>query len=495
MDFSDAIPCTGPAPAFSADKKHVACAQDYRVVVRDVETLAVVALFSCVDRIEHIAWSPAGDHLLCGLFKRATLQVFSVSDPEWTCTISEGLAGIVAAAWSPAGRHVLATCDFQVRLSVWSLDDQSCSYLPGPKHAHSGLAFNPDGSLLASLERSDCKDHVTLYNAESWQLAGRFALSTQDAAGLAWSPDGSAIAAWDAPAQGYRVCVHAPDGELLAESSGASAGGDGGLGAKSVAWSPSGQLLAVGDFDKEVRILNNATWSALATLPHPAVVTGPPTVVAYSEQEEDSGRRVLQEASNALTDIAAGRGAVRAKPEVRPRPMSRPGSRSVSRPSSPSKQPGAQWEEDLTADCSVDAKSRYVVAELPLRLPAVKAPLDKPNPRMGMGSVLWSFDGSYFVTRCDSLPTTVWVWDTTRLELAAVLVHCRAVRAAEWDPCGNRLALTTGSNKLYVWTPEGASVVHLPLSGFHASVLAWQPGGGCVLVRGRESFCCAYPAS
>jgi hypothetical protein len=58
-----------------------------------------------------------------------------------------------------------------------------------------------------------------------------------------------------------------------------------------------------------------------------------------------------------------------------------------------------------------------------------------------------------------------------------------------------RLALTTGSNKLYVWTPEGASVVHLPLSGFHASVLAWQPGGGCVLVCGRESFCCAYPAS
>ena len=131
----------------------------------------------------------------------------------------------------------------------------------------------------------------------------------------------------------------------------------------------------------------------------------------------------MQEASNALADIAAGRGAARAKPEVRPRAMSRPSSRSVSRPASPSKQPGtllrgaapelhrpapavltrvgrasgcsgarpaalhagAQWEEDLTADCSVDAKSRYVVAELPLRLPAVKAPLDKPNPRMGMG--------------------------------------------------------------------------------------------------------------
>lgn len=96
-----------------------------------------------------MAWSPDSDHVLCGLYRRATVQVFSASDPEWTATISEGPAGVVAARFAPGGQHVLLTSDFQVRLSVWSLADQSCAYLRGPKHPCAGLAFSPDGSLLA----------------------------------------------------------------------------------------------------------------------------------------------------------------------------------------------------------------------------------------------------------------------------------------------------------------------------------------------------------
>ena len=158
MDFTDAVSYSGPQPVFSPDRKLLASAEGYRLVVRAADSLAVVSLCSCLDRVESISWGPDSDHLLCGLFKRATVQVFCVSDPDWACNIAEGLAGVVAARWTPDGQHILLTSDFAVRLSVWSLVDQSCVYLRGPKHVQAGLAFSPDGSQLAVAHVSGSND-------------------------------------------------------------------------------------------------------------------------------------------------------------------------------------------------------------------------------------------------------------------------------------------------------------------------------------------------
>lgn len=79
MDFTDRLAYSGPQPVFSPNRRLLASADGYRLVVRAADSLAVVALCSCLDRIENIAWSPDSDHLLCGLFHRATVQVFCVS--------------------------------------------------------------------------------------------------------------------------------------------------------------------------------------------------------------------------------------------------------------------------------------------------------------------------------------------------------------------------------------------------------------------------------
>lgn len=42
------------------------------------------------------------------------LQVWSIEQPEWTCKIDEGSAGLCAVRWSPDGRHILTTADFYV---------------------------------------------------------------------------------------------------------------------------------------------------------------------------------------------------------------------------------------------------------------------------------------------------------------------------------------------------------------------------------------------
>jgi WD40 repeat protein len=106
--------------------------------------------------------------------------------------------------------------------------------------------------------------------------------------------------------------------------------------------------------------------------------------------------------------------------------------------------------------------------------------------------VAWSHDGSFMATRCDSMPSAVWVWETGRLELACLLLQTRAVRAFAWCPTQNRLVLCTGDSKLYLWSPDGASCVHVPLPGFRASGLCWHPDGESLVLTSRDEFCCAY---
>ena len=280
MDFSDALPLLGPPPEFSPDGRLVAAAEaPHRLVVRDAGTLEAVAVFALLDRSpDRVAWAPDSDHLLCTLPARAVVTAFSVSDSAWTCTISEGVAGVVAARWSPSGAHVLVTTDFGVRLGVWSLVEQACLSLPGPKQqASASLEFSPDGTQLAVLQvrvpparreggdtrgvrpapptptphplpqRSNCKDVLALYDARTWQQVARFPLVTQDAAGVAFAPDGEALVVWDSAVYGHLLAVYTPHGERLAEYSAHKEL----LGIKAApAWSTSGQLLAVGSYDQ-----------------------------------------------------------------------------------------------------------------------------------------------------------------------------------------------------------------------------------------------------
>jgi len=75
-----------------------------------------------------------------------------VKDPDWTCKIDEGPAGVNAPRWSPDGQNIILVADFQIRLTIWSLVNRSCLHINGPKFADRGLAFSPDGSVMALLE-------------------------------------------------------------------------------------------------------------------------------------------------------------------------------------------------------------------------------------------------------------------------------------------------------------------------------------------------------
>lgn len=176
MDFSETYRFSGPVPVCSPNGKYIAAATEYRMVVRDALTTQVVQIYSCIDKISDVQWCPNSTYIMCGLVKRAIVQVWSVPEPGWTCKIDEGLAGAEAVQWSPDGLHILVTADFQIRcmlprrvpqqqrpdqlgpidcacrITIWSLASKSFVYISGPKHATRGIKFSPDGKYMAVAE-------------------------------------------------------------------------------------------------------------------------------------------------------------------------------------------------------------------------------------------------------------------------------------------------------------------------------------------------------
>ncbi|KAG6415977.1 hypothetical protein SASPL_123398 [Salvia splendens] len=444
MEFTETFKQTGPC-AFSPNATFLAVAVDYRLVIRDVHTLKVVQLFSCLDKITYIEWALDSEYILCGLYKRPMLQAWSLAQPEWTCKIDEGPAGISYARWSPDSRHILTTSEFQLRLTVWSLLNTACIHLQWPKHGSKGVSFTKDGKFAAICTRRDCKDYVNLLSCHTWEIMGVFAVDTLDLADIQWSPDDSAIVIWDSILE-YKVLIYSPDGRCLSKYQAYESG----LGVKSVSWSPCSQFLAVGSYDQMIRVLNHLTWKVFAEFTHLSNVRGPCAAAVFKEVDEPL---LLDMSELSLSDEFIQRSA------------------------------------DNGAETCIQV--RYDVLEVPVTLPTQKPPADKPNPKQGIGLMSWSSDSQYMCTRNDNMPTVVWVWDVQRLELAAILIQKDPVRAAAWDSTCCRLVLCTGSSNLYMWTPSGAYCINAPFPQLSVLDLKWNLDGSCLILKDKDSFCCA----
>ncbi|PNJ47926.1 WRAP73 isoform 4 [Pongo abelii] len=251
MNFSEVFKLSSLLCKFSPDGKYLASCVQYRLVVRDVNTLQILQLYTCLDQIQHIEWSADSLFILCAMYKRGLVQVWSLEQPEWHCKIDEGSAGLVASCWSPDGRHILNTTEFHLRITVWSLCTKSVSYIKYPKACLQGITFTRDGRYMALAERRDCKDYVSIFVCSDWQLLR------------------------------YKILLYSLDGRLLS----AYSAYEWSLGIKSVAWSPSSQFLAVGSYDGKVRILNHVTWKMITEFGHPATINNP-KIVVYKEAEK-----------------------------------------------------------------------------------------------------------------------------------------------------------------------------------------------------------------
>ena len=295
---------------------------------------------------------------------------------------------------------------------------------------------------MALAERRDCKDYISVFDCHNnWELLRNFAVDTEDLAGLAWSPDGKVLCVWDSVLY-YKVLLYSIDGRQVATYSSY----EDALGVKRVQWSPSSQFLAIGSYDQKVRVLNHLTWRIVAEHDHPSTVDFT-NVVVYTETES---KPLLPMGKEALA-------------------------------------PGA------SAANMFQSQSKYETTETPVTVPSIKPDPEKPNPKLGVGTVLFSPDCKYMVTKNDNMPNAVWIWDVARLCLAVLLLQVNPVREMAWDPQQSRLAVCTGNGKLYLWSMAGCVSVTVPgETNFTVQKLSWHPNGKSLALIGSTHFCLCY---
>ncbi|KAL8578312.1 hypothetical protein ACOMHN_005703 [Nucella lapillus] len=442
MNFSELFRQSDLLCGYSPNGKYLVSCVDYRLVVRDVDTLQIQQLFSCQDAIEHMEWSPDSLFILCGMFKRGIVQVWSLENPDWHCKIDEGSAGLTAVRWSPDSRHILTTADFHLRITVWSLTNKSVSYIRYPKKCDQGVDFSKDGKYMGLAERRDCKDYISIFSCDGWCLVKHFESETEDLSGLQWSPDSRVICAWDSCLY-YRIVLYSLDGRLL----GSYSAYDSALGIKTVAWAPSSQFLVLGSYDEKIRILGHVTWKQIYTFAHPNPAQGNNLVVYREVTHSTKAKDTPAPSTTTPTSLFTG-------------------------------------------------QSRYELESCPVSIPTEEPPSKKANPRKGVSKVAFSANSKYFCSVNDNMPRVLWIWNVCQLQLCAVLIQDSAIDFVSWDPQKARLAVCTGSSKLYMWSPEGCLCVDVPAeASFKVRRVDWQPDGGSLLLMGNKQMCVCFLSS
>ena len=119
-EFSELYKHTGGLCQWSPDGTMLASGCGTTLAVRDSVTLNIIKMFTCIDTIDRIEWSFDSKLVLAVVRRRQAVEVWSIERENWTCRITEGIAGLVHGQWAADGRHILSIADFQLHMTVWS---------------------------------------------------------------------------------------------------------------------------------------------------------------------------------------------------------------------------------------------------------------------------------------------------------------------------------------------------------------------------------------
>eukprot|EP01135_Chromosphaera_perkinsii_P004228 Nk52_evm17s272 gene=Nk52_evmTU17s272 len=520
MEFSEVFKQSNNLVVSSPDGQYCAhTVNQTRVVIRHSGSLQILHMHQCVDAVDSLQWSMDSLYLLCAIPRRGVVQVWALEQPDWTCKIDEGAAGLVSSCWSPDGRHILNVSEFNLRVTVWSLVSKQVVYMRNPKfgkikpsyfstwshakyqHYKAGvsgvstmmrrLSLDPeeqqqqggevrkevDGEegllegngnnnktdslltrpncYLALPERADCKDTISVYSVL----------------------DQSASSSWTMVSRFKTATRDLQD----------------------ISWSPDGTVICVWDSLLDYKVLLYsidgrclASYSPYGDVCGVNVDVNGPSTGLLSSSTSGNGcssslgiQSVTWSSSNQFLAVGSFDQHVRILNHVtwksvvdhdHPNTITNQDTDIFKEIDVSTSMDHLDFEEDETA-ASTHPTRRYELVSAPYRLPSLPSAAQQQQqqksstnsskqltlPKQGVVWAEFSADSKYLATRNERQPCVVWVWDMNSLSLRACMVHLQSIKTnPKWHPRENRLAVCTGGPRVYFWTPEGCLCVDIP---------------------------------
>ncbi|KAL8673678.1 MAG: hypothetical protein Q9168_001893 [Polycauliona sp. 1 TL-2023] len=192
--------------------------------------------------------------------------------------------------WTPD--EVMIFSDFGFKLQIWTLSTKRAVEIKDPKIIAPCYSYRPNTGHLAILTRPAAHDVLLIVAPQSHQVLSTSELSTVDARGIEYSPDGNWLAVFDTASAGTRVIVLTGDGHHFRNYSVPQ--DDLTLGARCIQWSPTGDHLAIGDHQSEVTLLGKKTFSPDLRFLHHRTVEIPKGIVWQEELSASRSRSYAQ---------------------------------------------------------------------------------------------------------------------------------------------------------------------------------------------------------
>ncbi len=117
------------------------------------------------------------------------------------------------------------------------------------------------------------------------------------------------------------------------------------------------------------------------------------------------------------------------------------------------------------------------------------------GPPTAVSQISWSFDSKFMALRSDLSPNAVYVWDMQTVSIRCILVHLSPVKAMNWSPRTLHLTICTGQQRVFIWSPAGASVCEIPQMDqpFQISKVRWNSNGKVMFLSGANNAVLAFP--
>jgi WD40 repeat protein len=224
-----------------------------------------------------VAWSPDGQRIASGSIDD-TVQIWNASGGSHIFTYRGHASAVYTVAWSPDGQRIasgsgetiapsgvgIATLPDDQTVQVWNASDGSLLFIYREHSSDvASVAWSPDGQRIAS---GFLDDTVQIWNASDGSNVFTYKGHSSNMFSAAWSPNGQRIASGSCSTDdtgslfGITVQVwNASDGSNVFVYKGHSNV------VTSVAWSPDGQWIASGSYDKTVQAWNASDGSHVFT--------------------------------------------------------------------------------------------------------------------------------------------------------------------------------------------------------------------------------------